>query len=302
VIFIRIPCIIIMKKHLSFLYIILAGIFWGTSGIFVDLLVPYGFTSPQMTFFRAFTSVVFIGGYAAIKNRKLFCVSKKNIWLFLGGGIGLFGTGTFYYFSMQATSVSTAVVLMYTAPVLVMIFSVAFLGEKLTKLKVVSVISMLLGCCLVSGIIGGLKMDLFGILVGLLSGISYSAYNIFTKLQMRKKTDPITSTFYCFLVTAVISACVCDPLSIPERVAEDPAFTLPVIILLGICTYVLPYFFYTNALKELPVGTASALSIVEPMSATLFGVLLLGEKLNVFSVCGILLIIGSVFLLSRSEK
>ena len=173
-------------KKLAFIYIILAGIAWGTSGIFVTLLSPYGFTSPQLTSIRATVSLVAIGFYILIKEKNAFKATPKELFLFLGSGITLFGTSTCYYVSMQATSISTAVVLMYTAPVIVMIYSVAFLGEKLTKLKTISVLLMVIGCGLVSGIIGGLKFDLIGILIGMLSGICYSAYNILTKIQMEK--------------------------------------------------------------------------------------------------------------------
>lgn len=289
-------------KHRAFFFIILAGILWGTSGIFVQLLAPYGFSAPQMTFFRALVSVLALAAYILLKDRQLLRANLKELLLFAASGLSFFGTATSYYFSMQATSVSTAVVLMYTAPVLVMLYSVAFLGEKLTPLKTVSVIAMLVGCGLVSGIIGGLRFDLVGILVGLLSGISYSAYNIFTKIQMRRGCAPLTATLYSFLFATVLAFFACDPATIPASIAISPAVTLPLVAALGICTCVLPYFFYTMSLKELPVGTASALGIVEPMAATIFSVLLFAEPLSLPSICGIILILGAVFLLSRSEE
>lgn len=289
-------------KHRAFLFIILAGVLWGTSGIFVQLLAPYGFSAPQMTFFRALVSVLSLAAYILLRDKRLFRASPKELLLFAASGISFFATATCYYFSMQATSVSTAVVLMYTAPVLVMLYSVAFLGEKLTQLKTISVIAMLVGCGLVSGIIGGLRFDLVGILVGLLSGISYSAYNIFTKIQMRRGCAPVTATLYSFLFAAILALFTCDPATIPHSIAAAPAVTVPLIAALGICTCVLPYFFYTMSLKELPAGTASALGIVEPMAATVFSVLLFAEPLRIPSICGIVLILGAVFLLSRSKE
>ena len=290
-----------MKKR-SFIFIILAGILWGTSGIFVKFLAPYGFSSLQMTFFRGLISFIAMLVYILCHDRKLLKVSLRELILFAGSGLGFFGTASCYYFSMQATSVSTAVVLMYTAPVLVMIFSVAFLGEKLTPLKTLSVLCMLLGCGLVSGIIGGLKFDFFGIAVGLLSGISYSAYNIFTKIGMRRGSHPLTATLYCFIFSSAIAFFTCSPKEIPDAVSADASVTIPLIIALGICTCVLPYLLYTIALKALPAGTASALSIVEPMAATVFSIVLFEEDIGISSVCGIILILGAVFLLSRSEN
>ena len=185
--------------------------------------------------------------------------------------------------------------------ILVMIFSVAFLGEKLTKIKAVSVVSMLVGCCLVSGIVGGLKFHIGGILLGLLSGICYSAYNILTKIAMQKKCHAMTTTVYNSLFMAIIALCVCEPAKIVTNAAQKPLFLVPMMIALGVVTFVLPYFLYTLALKELPAGTASALSIVEPMSATVFGVVLFRESMSVASVIGVALILAAVFLLSREE-
>ena len=289
-------------KKLAFIYIILAGIAWGTSGIFVTLLSPYGFTSPQLTSIRATVSLVAIGCYILIKEKNAFKATPKELFLFLGSGITLFGTSTCYYVSMQATSISTAVVLMYTAPVIVMIYSVAFLGEKLTKLKTISVLLMVIGCGLVSGIIGGLKFDLIGILIGMLSGICYSAYNILTKIQMEKGIRSSTASFYNFLITSVISLIISDPIKLGANASTEPSVTIPLMIALGIVTYVIPYVLYTNAMKYLPAGTASALGIVEPMAATIFSIIIFHEKLSLPSAIGIILILAAVLLLSKTEK
>ena len=289
-----------MKKF-AFLYIIIAGVLWSTSGIFVHLLSPFGFSSLQMTFFRGLVSFLLIMVYLPIYKKKLLKVRAKELFLFAASGIALFGTASCYYASMQATSISTAEILMYTAPILVMIYSVVFLGEKLTKPKAVSVLCMLIGCGLVSGIIGGLKFNFWGIVLGFLSGILYSAYNILTKIEMRRGSNPISATLYCFLFVTVVSFFVCNPAELVSLVAQKPMVTLPLILGLGVCTCILPYFLYTLALKELPAGTASALGIIEPMSATVFSVLLFHEPLGLSSICGIVLILGAVFILSRSE-
>lgn len=290
------------KKMRAFIYIILAGVLWGTSGIFVNILAPYGFSSLQMTAMRAVVSSAALAMYILISNRQLFKTTGRELILFAASGLGLFGTASCYYSAMQKTSIATAVVLMYTAPVIVMIYSVLFFGEKLTRLKAVSVASMLVGCALVSGIIGGMEFDALGIAIAFLSGISYSAYNIFTKMEMRHKSKPLTATFYCFVFMMLICLAVSNPVEIISLSAVKPGLIVPVIIALGILTGVMPYFLYTLALKELPAGTTSALAIIEPMSATVFGIVLFNERLTVQSLCGIILILGAVFLLSRSEK
>lgn len=288
-------------KRISIFYIILAGIFWGTSGIFVHYLAPMGLSSLQMTSVRGVVSAAVMSGYVFIHNRSVFKANLRDIFSFACSGGAMYLTAACYFGAIQASSVSTAVVLMYTAPIFVMIYSVLFMDEKLTVIKGISVASMVVGCGLVSGIVGGLKFSAMGILLGFLAGIFYSAYNILTKMQMRKKCNPVTASMYCFIFMALISMVVSNPVSTVTVAVEKPIAAL-LMLGCGVCTCVLPYFLYTLALKNLPVGTAASLGIVEPLSATLFSVAFLGEKLDIYSVLGIIFIIGAVFLLSREEN
>lgn len=289
-----------MKK--SFFYIILAGVLWGTSGIFVHYLAPHGFTSLQMTAVRGSVSFLCLVLYALAFERSLFRATRLQLILCVCMGVSLLGTAGGYFASMQMTSVSTAVVLMYSAPIYVTIFSVLFLGEKMSGGKLTALVLMIVGCALVSGIIGGLKFDPLGIFLGVLSGISYAAYNIFTKIVTGKGCKPMTATLYSSLFMALIALCVSNPKGIAVGAMQKPALLIPMLLCLGVITFVLPYAFYSSAMKTLPAGTASALSIVEPMAATLFSVFLFDEKLTLYSCIGIVLILAAVLLLGRTHE
>lgn len=289
-----------MKKS-GLIYIILASVLWGTSGIFVHYLAPYGVTSLQMTFVRGLVAFVCMGIFVLVKDRSLVKTNVKEILLFMGSGISFFLTASCYFQSMQLTSVSTAVVLMYTAPIFVMIYSTTFLGEKISLMKLIAVIGMLAGCCLVSGIIGGLKCDVLGIAIGLLSGISYAAYNIFTKIEMQRGINPVKANLYCFLFGLIAATISSNPVGFIDCISLNPPVVISLSVGVGIFACILPYFLYTMALRDIPAGTASSLGILEPMAATILSVLILGEKLSVYSVIGIVLILGSVFLLGREK-
>lgn len=289
-------------KRVGLLYIILASILWGTSGIFVDILAPYGITSLQMTFIRGFVAFVCMVIFVLISDKNLVRTNYKELLLFMGSGLSFFLTASCYYQSMQLTSVSTAVVLMYTAPVFVMIYSVTFLGEKLSSLKLIAVIGMIIGCALTSGIIGGFKINLTGIVIGFMSGIAYASYNIITKIEMKKGINPIKANLYCFLFSVIAGALTAKPTGIIDCISLNPLVVISFSLGMGIFACILPYFFYTMALRDVPAGTASSLGILEPMAATLFSVMLLGEKLSIFSAFGMILILTSVFLLSREKN
>ena len=289
-----------MRKS-GLIYIILASVLWGTSGIFVNCLSPYGITSLQMTFVRGLVAFACMGIFVLIKDRSLVKTNIKEILLFMGSGISFFLTASCYFRSMQLTSVSTAVVLMYTAPIFVLIYSTLFLGEKMSRIKLIAVIGMFAGCCLVSGIIGGLKCDVLGIAIGLLSGISYATYNIFTKIEMQRGINPVKANLYCFLFGLIAAAIFSNPIGILGCISKNPPVVISLSVGVGVFACILPYFLYTMALREVPAGTASSLGILEPMAATILSVLILGEELAVYSVIGIGLILSSVFLLGREK-
>ena len=291
-----------MKKGYAILMVILAGVLWGTSGIFVHYLAPLGYTSVQMTSIRSGVAALGTLIYALVHDRSLFRTRKIDLCIFMLTAIGLFGTGSCYFYSMQASSISTAVVLMYTAPIYVMLFSVFFFGEKLSRAKLAALVLMLVGCALVSGVVGGMKFSLAGILMGVISGIAYGAYNILTKLSMRRGVHPLTACVYVFSFTFLISLTFASPSSMIENTAQSPTVTIPLALGCGIVTFILPYVLYTRAMQRLDATTTASLGIVEPMSAALFGILLFREQIDIYIGSGIILILTAILLTCQSEK
>lgn len=290
-----------MIKKRAFLFIITAGILWGTSGLFVAALEPMGYTALQMSAMRGTVAFLCFAVYALIRCRSVFSTDLKTLMLYIALGLSLFGTGTFYFVSMQMTSVSTAVVLMYMAPIYVTVFSVLFFGERLTFLKGFAITVMLVGCALVSGIVGGFKFDALGVFMGFMAGVSYGSYNILTKIAMRSQKHPVTTTMYGAGFMAVFALSSCNLPSLVKIASAKPLLSVLLIVGIGVVTFVLPYFLYTVAMRDLCAGEASALAIIEPMSATLFG-LCLEQYPEPVCYVGIVLILFAVVLLGRGEN
>ena len=83
-------------KTSSFIYICLAGILWGTSGIFVHYMAPLGLTTIQMTAIRGTVSFIAMAIFALIKDKNLFKRHPREIFLFFFVGLSLFLTATCY--------------------------------------------------------------------------------------------------------------------------------------------------------------------------------------------------------------
>ena len=289
-------------KIKAFLLIVLAGVLWGMSPLFVSYLSPRGFSSLHLTAVRSAVSAAVLLVFLLIAKRSSFRVGRLDVLLFLLNAVGFVGTATFYFQAIKMTSASTAVVLMYTAPIYVLVFSVLFLRERLTPLKLSAMALMLVGCFFVSGVIGGFHFDALGVLFGVLSGLSYGTYNIVTKILMRRGANPTATTFYTFLFAAAISTLTCNPASLFGKIGDSSALTAVLLVFLGIATCVAPYFLYTLAMRELSAGVASSLGIVEPMAATVMSAIFLSDIPSPISWVGIVLILGAVVLLGIAEK
>lgn len=285
----------------SLFYIVLAGISWGTAGIFVNNLKPYGFSPIQMTSVRNIVAAVVMLVYTLITNPKGLKVPFKDLMLFVLSGAAVFFTSATYFTSISLTTPATAVVLMYTAPIFVMFTSVLIIGEKLTRNKVFAVFLTFAGCGLISGIIGGAKFNAAGFMYGIGSGILYALYNILAKIEMHRKNDAVIATTYCFITAGILGLLLGKPAEIAGYISKDVLAVVPWVIGIGVFTGAFPYFMYTLASKRLPASVASAMSSIEPLTAAVISFVLFGEKVGLQSVLGIVAILVSVVLLSRNE-
>ena len=279
--------------------ILLAGVFWGSMGIFVRKLGEYGFSSIQIVSIRVTLAAVIFCLLLAVKDPGGFRISLRDLPLFLGLGFGsvLFFT-VCYFTAIRMMPLSTAAILLYTSPIWILLMSVLFFREKLSGRKLAALVMAFGGCVLVSGISGG-GLSLKGLLVGLGAGIGYGLYSILGTVALRRYS-PYTVTTWTFVLAAVGSWLIGRPAELLAKIggAENPAGLVLFCILTAVVTAVIPFLAYTLGLRSVEAGRAGILATVEPMVATLFGILVFGEKLTLLSGLGMLLILAAVVLLN----
>ncbi|MBR5066083.1 MAG: EamA family transporter [Lachnospiraceae bacterium] len=285
------------------LLIILAACFWGSMGIFVRKLNTYGFTSIQIVAVRVTLAALVFSLILLIKDRKGFKISPKDIPLFLGLGLGsiLFFT-VCYFAAITIMPLSTAAILLYTSPFWIMLMSVLFFREKLNAVKIIALIMAFGGCVLVSGI-SGEGITFVGLLIGLGSGIGYGLYSILGTIAL-KRYSPYTVTTYTFIIAAVGSWFICRPKDMFTKFASAPnlAWLIFFCFLTALITAVIPFLFYTLGLHMVEASKAGILATVEPMVATIIGIVFFSEQLTILSGLGILLILVAVIILNLKKK
>lgn len=291
------------NRNIGTALIILAACFWGSMGIFVRKLGEYGFSSIQIVSIRVTIAALIFCIVLLIKDKKGFRISPRDIPLFVGLGWGSILFFTVCYFSAIAImSLSTAAILLYTSPIWIMLMSMLIFHEKMNKGKLVALILAFTGCVLVSGISGD-GITVTGLLLGLGSGIGYGLYSILGTIALRRYT-PYTVTTYTFVIAAIGSWMICRPAEMITKIKT--AETLPGLLLLcmltAIVTAVIPFLSYTLGLRTVEAGRAGILATVEPLVATVIGLLCFSEPLTVLSAAGIVLILAAVVILNLKEN
>lgn len=266
------------------------------------LLKGYGLNAMEVVEVRALVTTVCLGLFLVIKKPSLFRIHWKDLWCFVGNGCLSIVFFNFCYFkAISLTSLSVAAILLYTAPAMVILMSYWFFKEAINRKKILALVMTFAGCCLVSGlqVEAGLSME--GILLGLGAGLGYALYSIFSRCALMRGYHSLTITFYTFLFAAVGAAALCD-FSVLRQAANQGILPLGISLGMGLLGTVVPYLVYTLGLSYIENGKASILATIEPITATLYGVLLYHEQLTWQSTLGIVLVLVGVFLCSGGKK
>lgn len=283
------------------LFTVLAGILWGCISLFLKPLTGAGLTSLQVMMLRGLLSALFMFIFLLFKDRNLLKIQLKDLWMFIGTGIiSLTFFSLCYFRTILQVGTSIAVVLLYTSPIFVLIFSVILFKEKINLKKILALVMTFVGCILVAGMLnqGDGSLGFKDLLIGLGAGLGYALYSIFSRFAL-KKYNALTVTFYTFLFSGLSLL----PFVHVERIPGCMDFKVALLAagISLVCT-VLPYIFYTLGLTGLETGKAAILVTVEPLVGTLVGFVIWREEISVVKIIGIILIFISVILLGFEDK
>ena len=205
--------------------------------------------------------------------------------------IGVLGMTLCYFYAVSQVGVSMAVALLYTAPVFSLVLAKLILGEQISvKSALLAIIAVIGVACLMAGDKFSLNM---GVIVGLLSGLCYSLYGILGKKTMSFNH----STQMVFFSSVAFSAITL--LFLPQTFATYQTLsTLPIqawayVVGLSLVGTIAPFFLYMTALNKLPAATASVFTIIEPLTAIILAIVLLGQPLLPLQMVGVALIISA---------
>ncbi len=285
-------------------FVLIAGILWGCTSLFVRPLNDAGLEPLQICFIRVLFSFPTFLVVTAVNDKKKLKIAPKDVWIFICSGIvSILLFSTLYYHTIVQAGASVAVVLLYTSPVFVLLLSALLFREKITLLKGIALLITIAGCALTAGGFGGAGLSFTVLLTGLGSGLFYGLYSIFGRFAL-EKYDTLTLNVYTFLFALAGAFFIGKPVETFRVIAEQPSLLLWGIGNSVFCT-TLPYFFYSKGLSGMETGRAAILATIEPVVGCVIGMAVWREPFSVPKIAGILLVIAAVVLLNlpgRAKK
>ncbi|SHM19458.1 DMT family transporter [Vreelandella subglaciescola] len=285
---------------LSTLFVMLAALAWGLSGGIAGLLIADGWQPLVVSLYRGAIGLVFVLIWLALRphgsgllGRRLWCGSVI-------AGLGVAGNFTFYFISIAEGNVAVAATLMYCAPVFVYCVSFALELERPTLPKWGAIVMTMLGIVLLTRVyaVGAGSVTLVGGIAGLLAGLSYAVF-IFGFKYAAPHGSPQSILVIALAVLVFILLWLADA---EQTLAVLSDRSLPLFILLGGLGAGLSFILYIIGLNHIAPAVASIVAMVEPVTASLFGVMVLNESLSAIQLVGIGLILLAVTALSFSSR
>ncbi|MBE91759.1 MAG: EamA family transporter [Idiomarina sp.] len=269
-----------------------AALFWGLSGGIAGILINNDWDALLISFYRGAIGLVFVLIWLALRPR-YSGLANSRLWLWaVIAGLGVAGNFGFYFFSISESNVAVAATLMYCAPIFVYLISFALKLESPTLVKWAAIALVMVGVVLLTRVyqMEGNSITLLGVATGLLSGLSLALF-IFGFKYATQHGSPQAILTIAFLTLVVVLGVLIDP---AEAAQVPGSVDWPLFAIIGVLGGGASFILYLIGLRRTPPALASIVATIEPVTASLFGVIILGEILAYSQVLGMLLILVTV--------
>ena len=240
------------------LFILAAALLWSLAGVFIKFL-----DVPPLTivFYRSFFAFLVFTPFVRRSELQLNVPVLISVLTYTAA-ISAFVSAN------KLTTAANAIVLQYTAPIFVFLFSRLVLGEVIAKMNGFALMAGMLGVGVISFDSAG-EPEMAGVLLALVSGLLFAAYMI--NLRRTRQVSPIYRTW--------INNALCA-LALLFVVSSQLTLTAAQVVLLAVMGAVqlgLPYFLFSKGLQSVPLQEASLIALIEPVLNPIWVALTVGE-------------------------
>jgi drug/metabolite transporter (DMT)-like permease len=290
------------KPMAGYLYAIGAAILWGIGGPVAKHLFNEGVTALVLTQMRQTLSFLLLMTFFLVARRDLARIRLRDIpYLMTMGMAGLALVQISYYSAIARIQVAAAILLQYMAPIVILLFAAAFMKEKLTPTKLLSLLLAVGGCALVAGAynIRFLTLNLGGVAWGLTSAVCFAFYTLYGQMGLRKY-PPMTLFAYSCGFGSIVWWVLNPPQSF-FSIAYSP-MTWLAFLYVAVLGTIVPFILYFKSLERMEASRVSITSTLEPVVAGVIAYVFIGEKMGFLQVVGGMLVLAGIILLQQSPS
>lgn len=284
----------------STIFVALAALCWGLSGGIGGILVAEGWDAFVVSFYRGAIGLMLALALLALRPQGNG-LGNRRLWFWSAiAGLGVAGNFAFYFVSIAQGSVVVAALLMYCAPVFVYLVSFVLKLEQPTPRKWAAIATVMLGIALLTRIYDTDTpgITVLGLTAGLLSGLSYAVFIFgFKYAAPHGSPQAILAIAFALLTVVLIWPADADQTTTALSTSSWPLFVAISVLGAG-----LSFILYIVGLRHTAPAVASIVAMVEPVTASLFGVVVLNESLGGLQVLGITLILVTVTVVSADSR
>jgi len=280
------------------LLIVLAAATWGTTGSTMKLVARDSPMSPLLVgFFRMAIAAPCLVLVALVAGGPLRLPAAADRWRLAAGGVSMAAYQVCYFWGVAKTSVAVAALIaICSAPIFIVGLAALVLRERITAAMAAALAGGVTGAALLTlgphGLAALPAGYAAGVALALGAGFSYAVYAVVVK-ELMGRLPPLPVAALTFSIAAVVLV----PALATERVVAGPV-AWALLVYLGVVPTALAYVLYVLGLRTTPVAASGVLALVEPLTATVLGVLAFGDRLGALGALGAALLVGSVGLLS----
>ena len=297
----------------GYLYIASAAFLWGVAATlgraaFTGRLLPKGqalrpidplILSQSRTTFSFIVLMVALVLLRGWKRLRLPVSDFRR--MFVLGIFGVAASNFLYYLAIQKTNVATAIILQYTAPILVLLYTVARGLQKPTVQRISAVGLAVTGIALLIGIFGssGFRLDAIGVIAALGAAFSFAFYNVGGH-SILARYDRWTVLLYVIFSASLFWIVVNPPWKIAAaHYSVDQWLFLLVFSLISVLA---PFSLYFAGLQHVEPTRAIVVSCLEPVFSIVIAAVALGEVVRPLQTVGIVLVLVAIVVVQLPDR
>ena len=260
---------------------------------------------------RTTVALLILAPILLLKNRpSLRLRSSHLLQFFLLGILGLAASNYFYYLAIEKTTVATAIVLQYVAPVWVLLYMLIRKVQRATLLRISGVVLAVIGCAVAVGevstrssfpwlALSNLHINSVGLIAAELAAVSFAFYNVYGQhlVQIYQRW---TVLVYSLFGAAVFWIVVNPPWKIAAQHYSGSQWLF--MVLFSITSMLIPFSLYFTGLQHLDATRAIVTACLEPVWAILLTAMIVGELVSPIQVVGIIVVLAATIVIQLPDR